>query len=643
MSNRVLVVACHEKAREPAYHITEFLTSNGYSSQTCRAKHDESEVKADVTLNEETSLEDYDAVIFLDDGGDDTLSKKLAKKALNKGLVLGGFSQPGCMILAQIGALKDANVCEGLPDEAYKGVKKQVSAPAVRSDDIVTGTGDCALGFGVVLVDALGGKVKKIVESEDESAGALVIADSGSWPRWWSLAQVLSSKGLSLGITEWENIDVTAGMAMRTVIMRPDRRSVTVGNIHLPRSVLVRDGGLDEIKALEAVGCRNVNSSHAIEAISEADIIAEASLLIDPPKSGDVMRKGRVSASKNGRIVGRGDVALFSKDGTNYEILDRPGANKIAKKMGAVCAGIEEKVLLHRSSAGWVALTENEAVAEVAIKTALVSHAMVDDPDSLGEIEVNVSVSEDGAVPSCVCALPSGDHDVSESMARNAKREHLRYDLERDLGNEGVFLQPDGQIAIRAPRGLRTFPAEDAISFLVDLAQGALGREVDAMESGKEVDAWDERASRRHRHVLRCLLGVLHETGILADSDPEVVTAATKVAYRYDYGHTSVGGANFGLASDFSINARVWPWEEDADFLERGFNQPMTFGGGQGEPGKAFYRNLRRYNPEYEDQKSPHTNTWGVYYVWEEPRRTPYSWSNRFIDGVYPMNKSLKP
>jgi hypothetical protein len=642
MSDRVLIVASAEESREPAFLISKFLASNGYSASTCLSDDADSDVKADVSLDEETSLGGFDAVVFLDDGGDEAAAGRLAENASKKGLVMGGFSAAGCAVLAGAGALKDEFVCSGLPDDFYEGTKERVDSPSVRSDKVVTGAGDCAQGFGVVLVDALGGKVKKIIHGEGDQAEALVIADIASWPRWWPLARSLSSKGVTLGVARWSDVDVSAGRVANVVVMSPERNAVSLGDMPLPRSVLVREGGIEAVRRLEAVGCRNVNSSRAIEALSRADVAGDAATLLGKEAALSVdslMREGAVAAPPGGRIVGRGDMALVTSDGVEYRIVGPSEVMGAARNLGARPPRGGERVLLRREAAGWVASSSSGEAAAVAARTALVAHAMAGDPNDLGEMEVTVSA--EATVPVSVSALPGGEHDVSDSMARNVEDDMLRFYLERELGEEGIFLQPDKRLVIRGPRGSRAMEAEDALSHFVDMGRRALRREIDALEAGREPDPWDERASRRHRHVLRCLLGMLSENGILPGLGPKVATAALKVAYQYG---RSVGGINFGLAGDLAMEARHWRWsvDEDDDILSR-YSQPTNYGAGQGEPGKSFYRSLTRYNPEYTDQKMGDKTKWGVYYVWEEPRRDPWLWDKRYVDGVYPMNKSLKP
>lgn len=163
MLDKVLIVANADESQEPAFEVITELRVSGYSSDLCRAPSENSKIKPDRLLHEATEISDYKAVIYMDDGGDEKSSLLIAKNANKAGVVVAGYGK-GCMILAAAGCLKKKHVCMGLPKDAYKGAK-MVKAPTVRSDNIVTCVGNCPGGFAVLLLDALGGEVKKVVKS----------------------------------------------------------------------------------------------------------------------------------------------------------------------------------------------------------------------------------------------------------------------------------------------------------------------------------------------------------------------------------------------------------------------------------------------------------------------------------------------
>ena len=181
MSHKVLLIACREESRDSLYLLSQVLESCGYSSENSHVDTGgESKIKIDRIMEAGMSLSDFLGVVFFDDGGDVDVAKDIAKKALSGEKVLGGMSVHGCQILSEIGALKDAYVCGGLPEKFYKGSKGKVDSPSVRSDKIITGVGECAQGFGVVLVDALGGKIKRVIKSKDTDENVKVTAPDQS-------------------------------------------------------------------------------------------------------------------------------------------------------------------------------------------------------------------------------------------------------------------------------------------------------------------------------------------------------------------------------------------------------------------------------------------------------------------------------
>ena len=116
MSKKVLVIASNEASREPAYIISKVLSENGHSMAACNA-HEESDIIADVCLSKDTSLDGYEGLVFVDDGGYEEAALSLAKKA-DHDMAIGGLSADGCLILASAGKLKKHHVCAGLPEEA---------------------------------------------------------------------------------------------------------------------------------------------------------------------------------------------------------------------------------------------------------------------------------------------------------------------------------------------------------------------------------------------------------------------------------------------------------------------------------------------------------------------------------------------
>lgn len=180
--HKVLIVAFREDSRDAAYEITSGLKDAGYSVDVCHAPpelDDEGEIidsptniKPDFYLTEVMETTIYDGIIFLDDGNNLKAAVKVAKIAGKGEKALGGYRY-GCEVLAAAGLLKKRYVATGLPDKWTDGADI-VHSPSVRADNVVTSAGNCAPGFAALMVDALGGQVKRKVECEKEvTAGML--------------------------------------------------------------------------------------------------------------------------------------------------------------------------------------------------------------------------------------------------------------------------------------------------------------------------------------------------------------------------------------------------------------------------------------------------------------------------------------
>ncbi len=167
MLDKVLVVACNDSSQESAFQIMEELRLSGYSSDLCRAPLDGSKIKTDRLLTKTTELIDYKGVLFLDFGGDPSSAVSLASRANKAELMVAGYGK-GCLVLIKAKVLKDKYICMGLPKEAYKGAK-MVKSRAVRSDNVVTCAGDSPSAFASLMLDCLGGDVKKVVKSWAEN------------------------------------------------------------------------------------------------------------------------------------------------------------------------------------------------------------------------------------------------------------------------------------------------------------------------------------------------------------------------------------------------------------------------------------------------------------------------------------------
>lgn len=163
MLDKVLIVASSDASQEPAFRVVTELRGSGYGSDICRGLVHDSNIKPDRMLTPDSEIHGYKGVVFLDDGGELKSCVSLAVRADKAGMMVAGYAK-GCLILLKAKLLKGKYLCMGLPEEAYKGAKL-VKSKAVRSDNIVTCSGNCTTAFVVLLLDCLGGDVKKVVKS----------------------------------------------------------------------------------------------------------------------------------------------------------------------------------------------------------------------------------------------------------------------------------------------------------------------------------------------------------------------------------------------------------------------------------------------------------------------------------------------
>lgn len=287
IAKKVLLIAFSDNSREPAYDLTNELRTSGYATQICNAHSEKSQSKlvADISLLSGIDPSQYSGIIFLDDGGNEDASKKLAKNADDIGLPIGGYSD-GYHILHAAKLLKDKFIPKGMPKS--EGAK-EVNAPAVRSDNIVASAGGCIVGFVLLFVDALGGEDKKVVKAQEfePPLSAMVISRLERWPEYWELAERLGSKKAHLVLADWDDIDTEKMVAKRFLLLDPagKRRTIMGSGMVIPKAIWFKqtsigvDNTIAAVKTLEKGGSVNVNSSESIGLASDKMATAE---LLDP-------------------------------------------------------------------------------------------------------------------------------------------------------------------------------------------------------------------------------------------------------------------------------------------------------------------------------------------------------------------------
>lgn len=396
---RVLLVVNAERPSPDAYRIGLLLKENGYSVDICSSKVPESEtsrVKYDFVLDESISAKQYDGVVFLDDGGDEEQSVRLAKDADKEGRAVGGYGE-GSLVLEEAGLLKEKHVSSMLPFKPKKS--RPVDAPAVRSENIATSVEGCEDGFVVVLVDILGGEIKKIVKGEEivPAKMAMVVIPIERWPEYWPLSVRLAKKGIGLVVADWFDLDLESKTVKKAMLLRGPEMPRLLQDIPLPSSswfkqtCLGTKESIEAVAKLESVGTTNVNSSECLKMSS--DKFASAQCLVAVCDQGNPLKftpenedeAARILLSKGVRwakpidsslgqnvvrVMGNGSYAIVSrrlKGKAKHFILGRRGLRKflsrhyrgefiIQEEVGEMSAGGlngELRFIMRRRNAGW--------------------------------------------------------------------------------------------------------------------------------------------------------------------------------------------------------------------------------------------------------------------------------------------------
>lgn len=289
--HKVLAVASSEASREPAFGLITQLRDNGYSVEFCHAGKDEpdaspSKFKIDRTLEKGMGIADYDGVVFFDDGGDARACADVAKRLDKQDKMVAGYGK-GCLILSMARLLDDKFVCKGLPEQYYKGSKvKVVNSPSVRCDNVVTSLPGCLDGFVVLLLDVLGGEVKKIVTGERpplQAGCAMVVSRPSRWAEYWGLAERLAEMGTTLVVADWDDIDAASGVVSRCLLLDPAAGSVKSAgpitpipmNTWFKQTSIGAEASIVAVAALEAAGCVNVNSSESMRKAANKGLVSE--------------------------------------------------------------------------------------------------------------------------------------------------------------------------------------------------------------------------------------------------------------------------------------------------------------------------------------------------------------------------------
>ena len=310
--NKLLLVAFDESSREPAYGIVDVVKQAGYSVDIARIVPEEGEeievdtkIHPDVRFAKDMDLSNYKGAVFLDSGGDEGVAKVVAKRAAEEGLVVGGYAN-GCKYLLAAKLLKDKKLPVGLPEEFYKGSEK-VNAPAVRNDKLVVSAGGCPAGFALLVVSAMGGKVKKEVEGSVETGeiprSGLIVASFDRWTEFWPLAESLAKAEAIVVMTEWDDIDIPNRRMSRFLAIGPLVKggvALHKGSFNMPKSLWLKHPVKNQKEALAVMAAAGIEEREPANAVEWSDEDSMRLIERELSHQGVWLQDGGVLAMKEG-------------------------------------------------------------------------------------------------------------------------------------------------------------------------------------------------------------------------------------------------------------------------------------------------------------------------------------------------------
>jgi len=326
------------------------------------------------------------------------------------------------------------------------------------------------------------------------------------------------------------------------------------------------------------------------------------------------------------------------------------------------------RIAAKRTPSGWK--IEAEGVVRDAVEATCVAfQSALSDIDGVNGINVRVTLRDDRPTINGI--------DVLEPAAPGPEQRHeddprmTKMIVEREMANEGMWIQPDGKLAILTKGKFQRLEPTDALRELRSQALAAIEKEIQAEHRGKD-DLSTRRARRvarraRHRFVLAFeLLGKPGEPCGLAHSRFEVVdqkptffslpNSDSRKSAMEASNHARSTGSMVYLVADGNVmeigpNDVMFefdgPISRKADLYPSGVSGPWAnldvpmfervFEYDEGDDWlkdrEKAISDQPRYNPEYD--------SYGFYLKFLEPRNVPYDWAKRYEEGSYPMRNIL--
>lgn len=691
MLHKVLVIASTEESRGVAFELINHLKGDGYSVDLCHSPElDDVQLKADRALADGMGLDEYEGVVFIDDGGDAKTCIELAKLADGDDKVVAGH-KIGCLVMARAGILEDKFVCKGLPKKAYEGAKV-VNSTSVRCKNIVTSVDCCASGFAILILDALGGEVQRVITSATPeplpAKAAMVVSTLGRWPEYWGLAERLAASGTALVVADWADIDLGARKVLRYMRLNPkEGAKLCCGEQSIPSRIWFKqtcigaNESVEAVEALERIGCVNANSSEAMRLAMDKVAVASlvgigADVRVDVSRLMSPGRRWARSTSKGERrgavkITGLGDMAVVTRvvggraksKYVDAKSLERTlnaafhGEFMVQPEAGSIRVGSKDfslRFLMRRGPDGWGSSCEVARASdgtccaarqvswmafgdewhdrlvsarEAARGACVALQAMLSNPDGLAELGVDV-VFDNGA-PAVTGVTTTPDLTIVEQAAAS-KGQMMA--LAMSIGMEPHHEEPSCQEIADSRGGMSGFLGEDdgVQRMLVEreLAHEGIWAQMDGQVAIQLSDGVEKKSFEDAIEILRGeAMAAARREMSAKDADPGELRRL-KMSSRRARHRLFLLRALRKLAGAKRF-ASIYPSSVSGPYAH--LDLPMSERVWEDKEGDDYLTDDKyvRNLPRYNpeyDEYGSGNSEYGFYLVWDEPRRSPEDW-----------------
>lgn len=323
------------------------------------------------------------------------------------------------------------------------------------------------------------------------------------------------------------------------------------------------------------------------------------------------------------------------------------------------------RISAKRGPGGWK-IEADGAVRNAVEATCLAFQSALSDIDGVNDVSVRITLRDDRPVVNGI--------DVEEPKPEASHEDDprvLRMIVEREMANEGMWLQPDGKLAILTKGKFQKLETEAALRELKSQALEAIEKEIQEEHRGKN-DLPARRAHRaarraRHRFVLAFELlgksgephGLSHSRFEMVDQKPTFFSLpdsdSRKSAMEASNHARSTGNPVYLVADGhvMEIGPNDVMFEHEGAIRRKADLYPSGVSGPWSNLDVPMFERVFEYNETDDwlrdrekaisDQPRYHPNydSYGFYLKFLEPRNDAYTWSKRYEEGSYPMRNIL--